>query len=322
MRLHRSEHENTATLLYHTGALGDFIATIPAIDYWKKRNKQEKLVMLGGPAIGAFAFEMGIVDEFLDVNKSQYAMLFSDFFKPEIAEFFARFSQAIVFAESDSRFVINLQESRIPCLHQPPFPQNRMHVVDYHLSLLADVSKLSETEKTPRLALLSDPTTGPGLSNAPQPGFIAIHPGSGSPKKNWPFGNFLSVAGYFRGSGRSIVWIKGPAESYSGIPEADFLFADQSLMELANLVNRCDLFIGNDSGVAHLAAALGCKTTVLFGPSDPYNWAARGKNVKMVYKNKPCSPCHRINLQRPLCDASCLTEISANEVLAVCQSLA
>jgi ADP-heptose:LPS heptosyltransferase len=322
MRLHRSEHENTATLLYHTGALGDFITAIPAIDYWKKRNKRERLVMLGGPAIGAFACEMGIVDEFLNVNESRYAVLFSDLFKPEIAEFFARFSQAIVFAESDSRFVINLQESRIPCLHQPPFPQKRMHVVDYHLSLLTDVSKLSETEKTPRLALLPASTTGPGLSSAPQPGFIAIHPGSGNPKKNWPFGNFLSVADYFRGSGRSIVWIKGPAENFLDIPETDFLCADKSLMALSSMLHGCDLFIGNDGGVAHLAAALGCKTIVLFGPSDPYIWAARGKKVKIVYKNKPCSPCHRINLEKPLCDASCLTEISANEVLAVCQLLA
>jgi len=309
--------ESGAALLYHTGALGDFITTIPAIDYWKKCNTQERLVMLGSPAIGAFACETGVVDEFLNVNESRYAMLFNDRFKPEIAGFFARFSQAIVFAESESRFVINLLKSRIPCLHQPPFPQTRMHVIDYHLSLLADGLKLSEEEKTPRLELPVESIPETNYGEKFSFGFVAIHSGSGSPKKNWPFERFLSVADHFRGKGRSIVWIKGPAENYSEIPQADFLFADQNLTELAYLLNKCDLFIGNDSGVAHLAAALGCKTIVLFGPSDPCVWAPRGKNVKIVYKNIPCSPCHLDKGLMATCDTSCFSRITMDDVLSM-----
>ena len=310
--------DNGAALLYHSGALGDFITAIPAISYWKKRNRHEWLVMLGGPAIGAFACEMGIVDQFLDVNESRYAMLFNDAFKPEIAGFFGRFTRAIVFAGPESRFVINLQESRIPCLHQPPFPQTRMHVVDYHLSLIADVSKLSEEEKAPRLELPLESIRETHYSGKLSSGFIAIHPGSGSLKKNWPFEKFLFVADHFRGKGRSIIWIKGPAENYSEIPETDFLFADKSLAELAYLLNKCDLFIGNDSGVAHLAAAMGRKTIALFGPSDPSVWAPRGKNVKIICKSKPCSPCHPDKSQMAPCDTSCLSRITVDDVLAAC----
>ena len=304
------------TLLYHSGALGDFITTIPAIVYWKKRHDNFWLILLGNPIIGKFATETGIVDGFLDVNQSRFAALFSDKFNPEIFKILAPFSQGIAFADSDSPLIANLHAAGIRCLSQTPFPTGRIHVVDYHLSLFTDVSRLSQEEKTPRIEIPTGVGSDPEIPLETHP--VAIHPGSGSIKKNWPFERFLSVADHFRAKGQPIVWISGPAEKGLVFPETDYLFANQLLLALARLLCRCELFIGNDGGVTHLAAALGCRTIALFGPSDPRVWAPRGRNVTVLCKNRACSPCHLD--RRNLCsgDQSCLTEISVRHVLSAC----
>ena len=306
------------TLLYHSGALGDFIMTIPAIDYWKKGHKSVRLVMLGDPLIGKFATDIGVVHDFLDINKSRFAALFSDKLEPEISKILVQFSQAIAFADSDSPLIANLRAAGIRCLSQSPFPTGRTRMVDYHLSLFTDVSRLSLEEKTPGIKILPEAIDGsyPAIPLETHP--IAIHPGSGSAKKNWPFERFLSVADHFRTKGRPIVWISGPAEKGLVFPETDYLFANQSLLALARFLGRCELFIGNDGGVTHLAAALGCRTIALFGPSDPRIWAPRGRNVTVLYKNRACSPCHRDRRRSCTHDRSCLTDISVHDALAAC----
>jgi ADP-heptose:LPS heptosyltransferase len=306
------------TLLYHSGALGDFITTIPAINYWKKQHKELHIVMLGNPVIGKFATDTGIVHNFLDINQSRHAALFSDKFPQEIPDFLAPFSQIIAFANPDSPLIANLHASGLRYLFQAPFPSMRMHVVDYHLSLFTDVSKLSEEDKIPRLEIPRNAVAGNDASIPMQTGCIAIHPGSGSNKKNWPFERFMSVAGRLREKSRPIVWITGPAEQGQVFPETDYLFANQPLTALASLLCECGLFIGNDGGVTHLAAALGCRTIALFGPSDPFVWAPRGINVTVLYKSKPCSPCHPDMRHSCACDQSCLTAISIHDILNAC----
>jgi ADP-heptose:LPS heptosyltransferase len=310
--------EKQVALLYHSGALGDFITIIPAIGYWKKHHENIRLVMLGDPAIGKFATEAGIVHDFLNVNQAHFAALFSDQFGPEISKLLAPFSQAIAFADGDSPLIANLRAVGIQCFYQPPFPPGRMHVVDYHLSLFTDELKLSQEEKTPHIEIPPDAMDEPDSAIPLETRPIAIHPGSGSAKKNWPFERFLSVADHVRAKGRKIVWIAGPAEKGLVFPEADYLFANNPLLAVARLLCRCELFIGNDSGVTHLAAALGCRAIALFGPSDPVVWAPRGNKVTVLYKNKPCSPCHFGKLNLCIGDQSCLNDISVQHVLSAC----
>jgi ADP-heptose:LPS heptosyltransferase len=307
------------SLLYHSGALGDFITTIPAISYWIKHNENMRLIMLGDPLIGKFATETGTVHGFLDVNQSRYAALFSDRLGQEISKLLAPFSQAIAFADDDSPLIANLHTAGIECLSQPPYPSKRMHVVDYHLSLFTKVSKLTQEEKTPRIKIPPNTIAESDPIIPLDTRLIAIHPGSGSVKKNWPFERFLSVADHFRAKARPIVWIAGPAEKGLVFPETDYLFVNQPLLALARLLCRCELFIGNDGGITHLAAALGCRTIALFGPSDPVVWAPRGNKVTIVYKNSPCSPCHLDSSSSCTGDQSCLNDISVQHVLSACR---
>jgi ADP-heptose:LPS heptosyltransferase len=106
--------------------------------------------------------------------------------------------------------------------------------------------------------------------------FVAIHPFSGSPKKNWPLDNFRELARELEHS-MPVRWCAGPEDP----PLADAVHIDD-LYDLACWLARARLYIGNDSGITHLAAAVGTPILALFGPaSDPAVWAPRGEQVRV-----------------------------------------
>ena len=102
---------------------------------------------------------------------------------------------------------------------------------------------------------------------------VVIHPFSGSPRKNWPLSCFEALAGDLS---CEVEWIAGPEEE---LPESH---RRDNLLELAAWIRGARLYIGNDSGITHLAAATGVSTVALFGPTDPRVWAPRGENVTVL----------------------------------------
>jgi ADP-heptose:LPS heptosyltransferase len=115
-------------------------------------------------------------------------------------------------------------------------------------------------------------------TSALPPAFVAVHPGSGSRTKNWPFDRFVECARRLS-PGRPWLLVLGPAED-DVPPSADALVARaMPLRRLGAVIARAGLFLGNDSGVSHLAAACGTKTLALFGPTDPAQWAPVGGAV-------------------------------------------
>ncbi len=103
-------------------------------------------------------------------------------------------------------------------------------------------------------------------------GFVAIHPFSGSGRKNWPLENYRAVAAALG----DVRWCAGPFEDLPGAVRIDDLY------ELACWLAGARLFLGNDSGIAHLAAAVGTPVISLFGPTDPRVWAPRGRSVRVL----------------------------------------
>ena len=97
--------------------------------------------------------------------------------------------------------------------------------------------------------------------------FMAIHPFSGSAQKNWPLVLFQEVAAQ---SPLPVEWAAAP----------DGKHRFQSLSEVAAWLASARLYLGNDSGISHLAAAVGTPVVALFGPTDPKVWAPRGPAVK------------------------------------------
>jgi len=110
-------------------------------------------------------------------------------------------------------------------------------------------------------------------------GYTVIHPFSGSARKNWPLEKFRALAGDI-GRRMPVAWCAGPEED---LPEARRF---EDLYDLACWLAQAHLYIGNDSGITHLAAAVGVPVVALFGETLPQVWAPRGDNVK-VLRNVP-----------------------------------
>jgi ADP-heptose:LPS heptosyltransferase len=106
--------------------------------------------------------------------------------------------------------------------------------------------------------------------------FAAIHPFSGSERKNWPLESFRRVARELQRT-MPVRWCAGPHDP----PLEDAVHFDD-LYELACWLAGARLYLGNDSGITHLAAAVGVPVLAMFGPTDPKIWAPRGANVRVV----------------------------------------
>jgi heptosyltransferase III len=306
------------TLLYHTGALGDFITIIPALRFWKNRNPGDRVILLGKPAIGEFSKEIGLIDDWLDADSSRLRPLFCEECSSATADFPASFTSAIIFSHPDSLLLRHCRErSEMTVRWQPPFPSSRIPIVDYHLALFADPATVPARDKLPSILpparALADAQTIIAADQKP----VALHPGSGSRRKNWPFERYLSVAKILQAKGIPVMWVRGPADDAYDAPRGDLAVSMAPLPLCAALLSRCRGFIGNDSGLAHLAAAVGCPTVAIFGPSDPLVWAPRGEHVRIVVGKRPhCSPCHPTSAGEPMCDHACLDSITAEEVAA------
>jgi len=102
---------------------------------------------------------------------------------------------------------------------------------------------------------------------------VVIHPFSGGTRKNWPLQNYRMLAQQLP---CPVDWTAGPEEELAEAQRFD------DLSGLANWLSGARLYIGNDSGITHLAAATGVPTLALFGPTDPCKWAPRGANVRVL----------------------------------------
>jgi ADP-heptose:LPS heptosyltransferase len=116
---------------------------------------------------------------------------------------------------------------------------------------------------------------------------VVIHPFSGSPRKNWPLERFRELAARLE----HVEWCAGPEDDFACAVRIDDLY------KLGCWLAGARVYIGNDSGIAHLAAAVGTPVVALFGPTDPRVWAPPGSNVRVI--------------ARPT-----MAEISVDEVLA------
>ncbi len=138
-----------------------------------------------------------------------------------------------------------------------------------------------------RLGVVNDQGTAAGGA-APASPYAIIHPGSGSAAKCWPRERFVALGQWLAGEGMSPVIVLGPVEMEtwrqdshlwaSGLP----VLAAPPLGVLAAVLAGATLYVGNDSGVSHLAAAVGAKTLALFGPTIVDNFRPLGRSVATV----------------------------------------
>lgn len=263
-------------LVYHAGALGDFITSLPAIDVWRKTDPA---ILLGKPAHGVLGDPPFV--EVWDAAGSRYAALFGTGETAEKALAHTGWSgrlagtgAALVFASSSSLLPRNLRELGVPqVLRIDPLPPHGMHAVDFHLIAVGAAGLAGAIPTIRRVA---------------QPPFVvskntvALAPGSGSVTKNWGIERYEELATLLRGRQIQVAWVIGPAEEALPVPKEDSRWAHMPLDVLAAALASCGLFVGNDSGVSHLAAAAGCPTIALFGATAPATWSPRGTAVRVL----------------------------------------
>lgn len=266
----------SVSLVYHGGALGDFLTTLPAMAAWRRLRPAAHLVLLGKPAFAELA-PPGLFDEVWDAESQRLAWLFGSGRSTEgtVPPALSLLGSALLFSSAGSALFGNLERLGVSgIVRQDPFPAMPVPIIDYHLSLFGGVS-FSEKERTPLVALGR-------ASPAVPPQTVAVHPGSGSARKNWPLARFVSLSRLLEGHGRRVTWITGPAEEGLSLPPGAAVWRGLPLPQLAAALSSCELYVGNDSGITHLAAAAGCSTVALFGPSNPLVWAPRGGRVRVI----------------------------------------
>jgi ADP-heptose:LPS heptosyltransferase len=107
--------------------------------------------------------------------------------------------------------------------------------------------------------------------------YAVVHPFAATPQKTWPAERFLAVAETLRDP----VFLAGPDDDASKFAKYRVI-QNAPLAEVKSIVAGAQLFIGNDSGPAHIAAAFGVPSVVLFGPSDPITWAPWKTEAKVL----------------------------------------
>jgi hypothetical protein len=148
-----------------------------------------------------------------------------------------------------------------------PPDQDKVHATDFYLDQIRTLTHCS-ADGIPRIPC-----------NAERQGFAVIHPFSGSAKKNWPLEKFGSLA---KGLERvmPVSWLRGRED-----PPLAGAVQIENLYDVACWLARARLYVGNDSGITHLAAAVGSPVLALFGPTNPAVWGPRGPNVRIVRWN-------------------------------------
>jgi heptosyltransferase-2 len=119
---------------------------------------------------------------------------------------------------------------------------------------------------------------------------VALHPGSGGTAKRWPASRFAALARWLIAEGATPVVIAGPADDdvlgtlLGSVGAADRMIVVRgaSIGALVEILRTCVLYVGNDSGITHLAALVGIPVVALFGPSDPALWAPPGRRVHII----------------------------------------
>ena len=157
---------------------------------------------------------------------------------------------------------------------------------------------------------------------------IAFHLGAGFPSKCLPIDTFTEVARRLVSldSSRQLVVIGGKDEEglakalAQRLPFAPLsLVGKLSLLETAAVLERCRLFIGNDSGPMHIAAAVRTPVVTFFGPSEPSEYHPYGVDHRLLEVDLPCRPCDHVHCIRG--DYPCMTGISAEDIIAAAEEL-
>jgi heptosyltransferase III len=250
-------------IVLRPGALGDTLLAVPALRALRKAGYASLILAAHGPTARLLQAS-GEVEYGLAFDDPTLAWLFRDEPPPD-------------------EVVGWMQATRAPALKYaavvaPSRPMREQHCAEYLVETLAPLGVLPETDARPLRVKACGSEE------------VLVHPGSGSPTKNWPAARFAEVIRALRHPVRLVV---GEADLTTAtdvevclgraLPRLEHAPLDMLAARLAG----CRGYIGNDSGVSHLAGLCGARTVVLFGPTSPIVWRPLGPSVNVLSFDAP-----------------------------------
>lgn len=239
-------------------SLGDCVLTTPALSLLKRHRPDLKIsvvveprfaeIFSNNPDIDETRESMTRADLVLNLHGGTRSLVLTALSRAKFRAGFAHHRYSFVYSH------------KIPTAQQILGVSRRVHTAE-HLASATFWLGVPKQE-IPRARLI---VADPPPDRRP---YAVIHPFAARPDKAWPVARFLEVA---RNLNLDPIFLAGPTDDLT--PFENFQTARESLRITKSLISGASLFIGNDSGPAHIAAAFGIPVVVLFGPSDPVTWA-------------------------------------------------
>jgi heptosyltransferase III len=284
-RLNPELQTMNSILVIRGGAIGDLIVTLPVLAALKQRYPQAKIELLANPATASLAVEFSVADKVRDLGSLFLAPLFAPNGNPsdESKSWLAGFDVIVSYLH-DPNNVFEMNVRRF-------FPAKYIagpHRPDNNASIHATSQLLKPLHES--LDIHFDVQSSMFNVQRCFSNLVAIHPGSGSPLKNWPEANWRSLLeDLVAQTNLNFLLIGGEAERERIpalaplIPSHRLTLAvDLPLVELASRLKTARTFIGHDSGITHLAALLGLECIVLWGPTNEHVWRPMGERVHVL----------------------------------------
>ena len=294
-------------LVLRGGALGDFIVTLPALALLRERWPDAQIEAAGNATAAQLARTRGLLDAVHSQHQARWSALFGAApLTSEFAEWLSEFDLVLSYwPDPDEtirrRFPLRAGQQFLSATAMPRRAPAAAHYCEPLQTLGIEAQGYFCRIEAGRITLNPpdrDFRAAPERRVEDQlPCPVTIHPGSGSPQKNWPAENWLKLIAELP---VPFALILGEAEfprwsavSSTGIQDDRSLFkprlgdkalhlVNQPLEDLVSHFTRCELFLGHDSGISHLAAACGVKCVLLFGPTEPAMWAPPAPNVRVI----------------------------------------
>jgi heptosyltransferase III len=235
-------------LLIRPGAIGDFILSLPALEFLRGDHTE---VWAASPNVPLARFA-GRARSISSTGLDRLGILEARDVVERLRNFDSIHSW---YGANRPEFRALIHDLGMPFTFYQALPSGSQHAVDFYLSQVgAPVGTVPHIEC--RLARRQE--------------LAIIHPFASNPAKRWPMQQFEELAELMEADHMNVKWCRGPEEA---LPRAYFV---ENLYELGAGIATAAVFIGNDSGISHLAAAVGTPVVALFGPTDPSIWSPRG----------------------------------------------
>jgi len=284
-------------LVIRGGGVGDFILILPLLEEIRRTDPQAPIQILGHESIACLALESGTADTVFSLDSVDLSPLFradrSGFRNSPLSELLTGAELVISFlGGTEGAFSENLRRLASQVRMIPAPQPNGIHAARQFLNA-SGLVRPSESDIEFRMSLREETQRNADLEFARRFGgadrVVALHPGSGSRQKNWPVEHFAEVCRRLSAEGLCVLLIEGEADSGLAdliedraavrFPRASNL----SLPLLAGVLRRCRAFVGNDSGISHLAGICRIPVLCLFGPTDSAVWRPMGRQVLVLH---------------------------------------